>query len=149
MTNDELNAIVEAAKARQDEITPAPWECENLRSVTARDGKTEIHIDAIMRAPFDFVAIAVSPDGCAFIAVEPANLSLITAAPDLNAAVIALAVRVEALEAENKRLVDVITENARDVPWRYAKDRGEADEIAGRYARAKHDNYMKYTNDEE
>lgn len=89
MTNEQLNAIVEAAKARQDEITPA-WTSQYSEYPDEAWGKYLRIQGAVPNREVWVYGLEDSP-----VAIN----DLITAAPDLNEAVIALAARVEALEA--------------------------------------------------
>ena len=91
MTNDELSAIVSAARARQSDITPAPWVFHYAGQISNSDLS-----QAVIMAD-DFEELEIN---------NPADADLLTEAPDLNAAVIALAdelgaarARIEALEA--------------------------------------------------
>ncbi len=88
MTNKELQAIVEAAKARQDEITPAPWGLVYNHYDKAEGIVSDVSHNDVINARNGILAYSKSED-----------VDLIVDAPNLNAAVIALAARVEALEA--------------------------------------------------
>lgn len=80
MTQDELNAIVTAAKARQADITPAPWVYDKYRRGIFYE----------FTVPVVNAEIADNVDGYSLWFSNRATQELITAAPTLNAAVIAL-----------------------------------------------------------
>jgi len=86
MTTDELRAIVDAAKARQADITPKPWYYNQWGSLCGGvDGETRVmqvnHLDEIE-------------------ILNPTDEQAMISAPDLNAAVIALAEENEQLKIQ-------------------------------------------------
>lgn len=80
MTQNELTAIVNAAKARQADITPAPWVYDKYRRGIFYE----------FTVPVVNAEIADNVDGYSLWFSNRATQELITAAPTLNAAVIAL-----------------------------------------------------------
>ncbi len=90
MTLDELRAIAEAAKARQPDITPAPWVRDE------RWGSLAIYADN------GGVMVAGANWDEQLEIENPADAQLIIAAPNLNTAVITLWEMLQSAQAEIK-----------------------------------------------
>lgn len=101
MTQDEYKQIVEAARERAPHHTPAPWEW----------GGEEDEHQIVFATPYTVVAsVGETEFGHQIVMSNIPDQDLITAAPDLNAALIAADDRIKALEAE---LAQVRAENER------------------------------------
>jgi len=86
MTGKELDKIVEAARQRVGKTTPAPWVAESYSCDESY-------------APYVRIEMTETDTSGTLIGFTAPDVELISAAPDLQEAVLYLAERVKALEA--------------------------------------------------